>query len=58
MCKITVLTSVYNGEKHIGETIESVQNQTLTDWEYIILDNCSEDDTARIIKRYAAKDKR
>ncbi|MGH8207935.1 MAG: glycosyltransferase family 2 protein, partial [Steroidobacteraceae bacterium] len=36
---ISVLTPVYNGERHLSECIDSVVAQTRTDWEYIIVDN-------------------
>jgi len=49
---------VYNGEKYIAECIESVLAQTYPHWEYIILDNCSEDRTNEIAKQYAEKDSR
>ena len=50
MCKISVVTSVYNCEKYIKETIQSVIDQTYTDWEYIIIDDCSRDNSAKIIQ--------
>ena len=56
--KISVVTSVYNCEKFIGETIESVINQTFRDWEFIIMDDCSKDRSPEIIQEYAAKDNR
>ena len=43
MSLVTVVTPVYNGEKYLAECIESVLAQTLTDWEYIIVNNCSTD---------------
>jgi len=55
---ISVLTPVYNGERYLAECIESVQAQTLTEWEFIIVDNCSEDSSADLAERYAATDKR
>ena len=54
--KVTVLTTVYNGERFIMETIKSVLNQTFEDFEYIIVDDGSTDNTANIIKSF--KDKR
>lgn len=48
----------YNAEKYIGEAIESILNQTFTDFEFIIIDDCSTDRTWNIIQSYAAKDKR
>ena len=58
MCKVSVVTSIYNGEKYIGETIESIIQQTFTDWEYIIIDNASTDASPKIIEDYAKQDAR
>ncbi|HAP22265.1 MAG TPA: glycosyl transferase [Lachnospiraceae bacterium] len=58
MCEISVVLPVYNGENHIGEAIESVLSQTFRDFELIIINDCSTDDTAEIIKRYGQQDKR
>lgn len=58
MCQISVITSVYNGERFIAETIKSIQDQTFTDWEYLITDNCSTDRTAEIIEEFAKTDPR
>ncbi len=55
---ISVLTPVYNGERYLAECIESVQAQTCTNWEYIIVDNCSKDGSAELAERYAATDER
>jgi glycosyltransferase involved in cell wall biosynthesis len=48
----------YNREKYISEAIESVLNQTHTDFELIILDDCSKDNTFQIINEFAKVDKR
>lgn len=58
MCQISILTSVYNGERFIGETIESIQKQTFTDFEWLIFDNCSSDATVSVIESYSEKDPR
>ncbi|MBQ3799225.1 MAG: glycosyltransferase family 2 protein, partial [Treponema sp.] len=58
MPKISVVTSVYNCERFVGETIQSVINQTFTDWEYILIDDCSKDRSAEIIQSFADKDPR
>lgn len=58
MCKISVVTSVYNCEKYIAETIESVQQQTYRDWEFILINDCSKDKSGEIINEYAEKDDR
>lgn len=55
---VSVITGVFNRADYIGEAIESVQAQTLADWEYIIVDNGSTDRTRDIVKDYAARDNR
>lgn len=52
---ISVLLPVYNGEKYLNEAIDSILNQTYSDFELIILDDCSTDHTADIIKAYTDK---
>ena len=56
--RISVLTSVYNGEKYINECIDSILNQTFSDFELIISDNASTDSTQMICEELANKDKR
>ncbi|MEM0994242.1 MAG: glycosyltransferase family 2 protein [Bacteroidota bacterium] len=55
---ISILTPAYNREKYIGEAIESVQIQAVKDWEMIIIDDGSTDQTVEIVKAYQAKDQR
>lgn len=50
--KVTVLMSVYNGEKYLHEAIDSILNQTFKDFEFIIINDCSTDDTAKILESY------
>ena len=49
---ISVITVVYNGEEHIGRTIESVLAQTYKEVEYIIIDGKSTDGTLEVIGSY------
>ena len=50
---LTIITPVYNGEKYISETIESVINsQSIYSHEYIVLDDGSTDSTLRILQSY------
>jgi glycosyltransferase involved in cell wall biosynthesis len=50
--RLSVVTAVYNGEKYLAETIRSVLNQTFTDFEYIIIDDCSTDSSLNIIDSF------
>ena len=45
MRALSVLMSVYNGSKYLQEAIESILNQTYTDFRFIIIDDASTDDT-------------
>lgn len=56
--KFSIITPVYNGADFIGRGIDSVINQTCTDWELIIADNGSTDDTLEEIKKYSKNDSR
>ena len=55
---VSVVTPIYNRARFIGKAIESVQRQTLPDWEYVIVDNGSTDNTRDVVREYAAKDPR
>lgn len=55
---VSIITPSWNVERLIGETIESVQAQTFADWELLIADDCSTDNTAAVVESYAAKDPR
>ena len=55
---LSVLMTAYNRQDFIGDAIESVLAQTFTDWELIIVDDCSRDHTIEIANRYAACDSR
>jgi glycosyltransferase involved in cell wall biosynthesis len=55
---VSVVTPVYNGGKYFVECIESVLAQTHQNLEYIIVNNCSTDETGDIAARYQARDKR
>ncbi len=58
MPRISVIVSVYNCEEFIGETVESIINQTYKDWELIIIDDNSRDKSAEVIECYAKQDER
>lgn len=52
--KISVIIPTYNGADTIVETLQSVKNQTYRDWEVVIVDDGSTDDTENVVKRYLA----
>jgi glycosyltransferase involved in cell wall biosynthesis len=56
--KVSVLMSVYNGAKYLREAIESILSQTFTDFEFLIVNDCSNDNSPSILKEYANKDSR
>lgn len=58
MVKISVVITVYNGEKYIRECLESVLGQTLTEIEVICVNDASRDRTADILEEYRLKDSR
>ena len=55
---ISVIMAVHNGEKFVGKTIESILQQTFTDFEFIIVDDGSTDSTHQILQHYAEQDAR
>ena len=55
---VSIVTPVYNSEKFISDTIESVQDQTYKNWELLLVDDCSKDASAEIIESYRKDDER
>lgn len=55
---VSIIMPAYNAAAYIRESIQSVQAQTYPCWELIIVDDCSTDDTIKIIEEYAASDNR
>lgn len=56
--KISVIMPVLNGEKYLNQAIESILNQTFTDFELIVVDDGSTDQTPEILRAYAELDDR
>lgn len=55
---VSIVTPVFNGEVYLRECIESVLAQTYPNWDYTIVNNCSNDRTLEIAQEYAARDAR
>ena len=58
MSKISVIIPAYNASENIRECLDSIINQTYKDLEIIVVDYCTKDDTFKILKDYASRDKR
>lgn len=56
--EISVVMSVYNSESYLKESVDSILNQTFTDFEFILTDDSSTDNSLAILEQYALKDKR
>ncbi len=55
---VSVVTPVYNAERHLAEALESVLGQTLADFELVVLDDGSTDCSPDVIRRFAQRDRR
>lgn len=58
MEQIDILLATYNGEKYLKEQIDSILNQTYSNFRLIISDDCSKDNTRKILEEYEKKDAR
>ncbi len=56
--KVSVFMPVYNSEKYLRESIESILGQTMSDFELVIVDDASTDGSYEIIEQYASQDRR
>lgn len=55
---VSIITPAYNSHRFISSMIQSVLNQSYTNWELIITDDCSTDDTPNIVRSFSEKDGR
>ncbi|WP_024621019.1 glycosyltransferase family 2 protein [Metaclostridioides mangenotii] len=55
---VSIITPVYNSEKFLSETIECIQNQTYKNWQLLLIDDCSNDNSSEVIKRYSEHESR
>jgi glycosyltransferase involved in cell wall biosynthesis len=56
--KISVVIPAYNAENYIGEAVESVLGQNISDFELLVIDDCSSDSTAKIVQNMGLRDSR
>lgn len=57
-CLVSIIMPSYNSEKYLLDSINSVKNQTYQNWELLIIDDCSKDNSVLIIKEAMKQDKR
>ena len=55
---ISIITPMYNASKYVAQTLESVLKQTYQNWEMIIVNDGSKDNSADIVSKYTEKDSR
>lgn len=55
---VSIITPAYNSEKYIEETYRSIKNQTYENWEWLVIDDCSKDNTFEILKKLSEEDLR
>ena len=55
---VSIVVPVYNAEKFLKDTIQTVLEQTYPNWELLLVDDCSNDNSVDIIKEYVKDDKR
>ncbi|EKO3667337.1 glycosyltransferase family 2 protein [Vibrio metschnikovii] len=56
--KISIITATYNSSRFIESTYQSIRKQTYTDWEWVVTDDCSADDTYDLLLNISANDSR
>lgn len=57
-CEVCIITPAYNASNTIEETYESIKNQTFSNWEWIVVNDKSKDNTLELIKELSKQDKR
>lgn len=58
MPKVSIVVPVYNAEKYIKTTVDSILSQTFLDWELLLIDDCSKDNTPIVCKELTQRDSR
>ncbi|MBX8937885.1 glycosyltransferase family 2 protein [Enterococcus gilvus] len=55
---ISVIMPAFNSSQHIDQAIQSIQRQTYENWELLVIDDCSKDQTVSIVEKFSANDNR
>jgi len=55
---VSIITPCYNSGNYISQTIQSVISQTHQNWELLLVDDCSSDETFSVISKFASQDTR
>ena len=55
---VSIVTPVYNAERFLKETIISIREQSYKNWELLLIDDCSNDNSSKIIKEFKKIDSR
>jgi glycosyltransferase involved in cell wall biosynthesis len=58
MTKVSIVTPLYNCSDYLEQTIQSILYQTYQNWEMIMVDDCSKDNSIEIAQKYVAQDNR
>ena len=58
MSLVSIITPVYNSERYISQCIKSVLSQSYNNWEMILCDDCSTDDSVKVVQEYVERDER
>lgn len=58
MTKVSIILPTYNGEKFISQSLDSVISQSYKDWELLVIDDGSKDNTSKIVNNYSRKEER
>lgn len=56
--RISVIMSVYNADEYLEESINSILNQSFSNFEFLVIDDCSKDNSSTTLKQFALKDSR
>lgn len=55
---VSIIIPVYNAERFLNDTIGTIREQTYSNWELLLVDDCSKDNSAKVIQEYAKEDER